>query len=726
MTFLRRCEAIERLTLKRCPLLTDLSLRGAEVSPQLEYLAIEDCPLGDATLRRWLARCKLDTLTLVNTTLTAESTPAIGMQTTVTELQVTNAPLVDEDFRFLERWDRLRSLRLQALPVRGEFLRWVGGTPRNLDTLFLRPLCSMTSILRFYGAYRRLTLLDLGWTPISGERFSSIHLLTSLEHIDLMGTKFTDRGKMELASLKGWEYRNSCTMFGQPSLEHRPRIWMPGNWTVGDLGRFPDGKPPWTMGVQTEMVEDAIMAAGIEKKNAERIIDSATHLGGIAPPLNRAGRYDGERASPLSTCEDRSESREVSDSAIEERVMIKQPARSRFIRPRFSLWAMLVLITVVAIPLSYVAQRRSWNLRRKAAWEFLASKGIGLANNGFPVGITPLEELTLWQRIIAEEPALKINRVMARCGSGGQQSIPSLAASDLRLFGYFPEIESLHVGGPCDAGDEAFAFLSQLQNLKSLGISAFPNVRSAFLQRLHCEHTLEGLTLHSLEKLEGENLPNLESFPVLDLFDVARCQLLNDETLRRVNLPHTIEYLGIAGSIGDETLARWLKKGTVKHLLLDTSMSRKSASVMQHQIELVSIEVTNAPWIDEDFEFLRHCTKVEELYLTSMPIEGAFLEWIPQPGGIRILDFHNTLFSDSHLAKLARFSELEELDLSWTPLSGMGFDRLKSLPEGCQLQLVGARFTSDGKRAYSLQTTAHTRRNQPSGELDRPGYALVR
>jgi lipopolysaccharide export LptBFGC system permease protein LptF len=28
------------------------------------------------------------------------------------------------------------------------------------------------------------------------------------------------------------------------------------------------------------------------------------------------------------------------------------------LRPRFTLWAMLALITVVAIPLSYVAQRR--------------------------------------------------------------------------------------------------------------------------------------------------------------------------------------------------------------------------------------------------------------------------------------------------------------------------------------------------------------------------------
>jgi hypothetical protein len=44
-------------------------------------------------------------------------------------------------------------------------------------------------------------------------------------------------------------------------------------------------------------------------------------------------------------------------------------AKRRFFRPRFTLAALLVLTTVIAIPLGYVAQRRAWNLRRKAAWE---------------------------------------------------------------------------------------------------------------------------------------------------------------------------------------------------------------------------------------------------------------------------------------------------------------------------------------------------------------------
>jgi hypothetical protein len=50
----------------------------------------------------------------------------------------------------------------------------------------------------------------------------------------------------------------------------------------------------------------------------------------------------------------------------------------RLLRPRFTLWAMLVLITVVAIPLGYVAQRRAWNLRRKAVYLLLASRGLPL------------------------------------------------------------------------------------------------------------------------------------------------------------------------------------------------------------------------------------------------------------------------------------------------------------------------------------------------------------
>jgi hypothetical protein len=39
-------------------------------------------------------------------------------------------------------------------------------------------------------------------------------------------------------------------------------------------------------------------------------------------------------------------------------------------RPRFTLWAMLVLVTVVSIPLGYVAQRRlrSWEVVLGSVW----------------------------------------------------------------------------------------------------------------------------------------------------------------------------------------------------------------------------------------------------------------------------------------------------------------------------------------------------------------------
>ena len=46
-------------------------------------------------------------------------------------------------------------------------------------------------------------------------------------------------------------------------------------------------------------------------------------------------------------------------------------SRLPLLRPRFSLLAMLVVITVVAIPLSYVAQRRSWNFEPKFGGEGL-------------------------------------------------------------------------------------------------------------------------------------------------------------------------------------------------------------------------------------------------------------------------------------------------------------------------------------------------------------------
>lgn len=47
--------------------------------------------------------------------------------------------------------------------------------------------------------------------------------------------------------------------------------------------------------------------------------------------------------------------------------MAEAKKRGLVLRLRFSLAALLVLITVTAIPLSYVAQRRGWSLRNLVA-----------------------------------------------------------------------------------------------------------------------------------------------------------------------------------------------------------------------------------------------------------------------------------------------------------------------------------------------------------------------
>jgi hypothetical protein len=60
--------------------------------------------------------------------------------------------------------------------------------------------------------------------------------------------------------------------------------------------------------------------------------------------------------------------------------------KAGWLRPRFSLWALLVLITVIAIPLSYVGQRRSWNLRRKLVSSLLAELGSCFDSISFASG----------------------------------------------------------------------------------------------------------------------------------------------------------------------------------------------------------------------------------------------------------------------------------------------------------------------------------------------------
>src|SRR5438045_3649817 len=127
--------------------------------------------------------------------------------------------------------------------------------------------------------------------------------------------------------------------------------------------------------------------------------------------------------------------------------------KRRFLfRPRFTLAALLVLITIVAIPLSYVAQRRAWNLKRKAAYEALSARQFQFQVDDpvreaqFVIPAKPIEPpgylSEAWSKLCLDDASPRILSFgSAQWTHSARESKPQLRDDELELLAkYFPEI----------------------------------------------------------------------------------------------------------------------------------------------------------------------------------------------------------------------------------------------------------------------------------------------
>lgn len=367
-------------------------------------------------------------------------------------------------------------------------------------------------------------------------------------------------------------------------------------------------------------------------------------------------------------------------------------------RPRFTLAALLVLITVVAIPLAYVAQRRAWNLRRKAARRQLGEMGFQLVP-GKPVDRSKLSSLYgFWVDLLLEDSE-SVSHIAETHLEGDRPE--SQLSSDLSGLGYFPEIAQLRIENRPTVTDESLAVLRYLPRLQYLEVSQLPKVNGRFLVdlphpeemlRLHFGH------LHAMNAPEVRTIGRMNKLTKLELVD---CPLLTDALLSDVNLPPQLKVLYVLRcDLGDATLGRWLAQCKVKDLSIRANISRNIGPQLAQQTELTQLGIANAPFLDEDFAFLADCKELCVLHLCGVPIEGRIVSSLSALS-LAVLELPSTLFREDQLANLGRFTNLKKLDLSWTPITGEGLRPYSSWNKLDQFSLAGTRFSENGKRRLS-------------------------
>jgi hypothetical protein len=384
-------------------------------------------------------------------------------------------------------------------------------------------------------------------------------------------------------------------------------------------------------------------------------------------------------------------------------------------RPTFSLWAMLVLVTVFAIPLSYVAQRRSWNLKRKAAYEVFVAKKYQVktswvvSNKGLksvaadPFGTAPVDWswAGFWNDLCLESASPRITTFYAIPSHHGPRRIDDEA--DLGLLACFPEIEKVCLGGSECVTDEGLLALEKLPNLEDLYLTTLPNVSGEFARRLKTLPNLKGLSLKFMRHLNGEAIRRLlGSSSRLTELQIRSCDLVTDESLRGANLASTVTRLEIdSGTIGDETIARWLSQAQLEVLWIHAPVTREIAEPLSRHVGLEELKIHVAPLTDQDFRFLERCGSLKILSLEVMPIRGEFLKGLPAPAALNELKLNCTLLSDENLNALGRCEALESLELEYTPIEGEGFEGVEAWPAMYDMSLMGTRFSERGKKALA-------------------------
>jgi hypothetical protein len=382
----------------------------------------------------------------------------------------------------------------------------------------------------------------------------------------------------------------------------------------------------------------------------------------------------------------------------------------RFFRPRFTLAALLLLITVVAIPLGYVAQRRAWNLKRKVVIENLAAKGASFQFGGLASFMAkPPPPLTWWQKLCGDLQGVTCVEIIEPIRANGSARI---CDEDLRQLALLPELEIIRLTAADDVTDDGLRSLAALPRLKQFLAEQLPQIDGSFLDAWAHSNQIEVLDFVRLPKLKGNHLRPLGKLTRLQSFSIFRCDSIMAADCEQVNLPAQLKYLQVGQtSFGDRTMQRWLSQTQLESLSLDVDCSRGIAPGLANQTRLKSLQIRNSPLADEDLLFLGNCPELEVLQLGGMPINGSFLKKISSDANLMLLALNCTPLAEENAAELGRFPKLINLELSWTTITGE-FLAGASWPKLNRLGLFGTQFSEQGKANLALLSI--------SGSIDYP------
>jgi hypothetical protein len=311
--------------------------------------------------------------------------------------------------------------------------------------------------------------------------------------------------------------------------------------------------------------------------------------------------------------------------------MEKTPAKSTtkrsWQRPRFTIGVLLLFTSLCALPLGFVAYRRSHNEARKSAFDLLSQKGFSFV----PAGINsrlPIGSFELWRRSLLKEDLVPPVREV-RIDDSLHGGAPATDA-DLRLVALFPEITELRIQNAREVSDAGLEVVVNLPRLNGLYVDYAPRVSSRVLERLPL---VEVLVLRvDFQREHVSALARQTKLVMLHLYNAP----LTDEDLAFLGECRQIDHLSLVG------------------LPIDGSCLAK----IDENAPLHFLTLSGAPITDRYATELHRFPRLVRLDLAWTAIEGEFLPAPSKWPMLQELILQGARFSDPGKAKLARFGAL--------------------------------------------------------------------
>jgi hypothetical protein len=378
--------------------------------------------------------------------------------------------------------------------------------------------------------------------------------------------------------------------------------------------------------------------------------------------------------------------------------------KKSWLRPQFTLAALLLFFTISAPFLAYLAEVRKWNDRRRSAYRATVSKGMTLqpAIGPPPVAAEETAARKLWTKLSGDPKLPQFGRLHIHDYFGKDRPRPPVSDEDLAQLKYLTEISQFDFYHSRTVTDQGLAVVCELPHLTALSLSDLHGVTGEFLEHLPEDSPLESITLSQMEHLDGKNLAPLARLKHLRSLRIENCPSIRADAIREMNLPPSLKDLALAGmEMPEETLGRWMDQVRLERLYLSVPVTEGFAPALAKQTELVRIEIYGARLRDEHFAFLDRCAALQSIKLGGMPLRGRFLKGLHRKQLLTDVHLSNTIVDDEAIAELSTFPSLHILNLAWTPITGEGFAVKEGWPVLSTLYLPGVQLSEAGKDALT-------------------------